>query len=99
VLSLSFFSSEQEKLNMAVPKLEQQAQWVKERAAEASRKMAAAQANLAAVVDVEHQLKALTARLGRLQQSMTELQELAATPHQAPPADQEHQTMQQEPPA
>ena len=74
--------SVQEKLNAGIPKLEQQAEWVQQRAAESCRKMLAAQANLAGVADVQRELEELTSRLQRVQQSMAEVERLVAAQKQ-----------------
>ncbi|EFN54874.1 hypothetical protein CHLNCDRAFT_134964 [Chlorella variabilis] len=73
---------QQEKLNAGIPKLEQQAEWVQQRAAESCRKMLAAQANLAGVADVQRELEELTSRLQRVQQSMAEVERLVAAQKQ-----------------
>ena len=65
-----------------IPTVDRQAARLHQRLVESCREAAAAQTSMAAVGDVKRELEALTARLGRLQQSMCEVEQLVAAQEQ-----------------
>ncbi len=73
----SFPTCLQEKLNAAIPKVEQQAVQLHHQVAEAVKQAAATRANLAAVPAMKQELETLSQRMARLQQSLAELERTA----------------------
>jgi prefoldin subunit 5 len=66
----------QEGLNAAIPRLEQQAVQLQQQLAGEAKGAAVAAANFGAAEGVRQELEALAARLGRLQQSLGEVERL-----------------------